>query len=55
MPFWLCEKRLTGLLRTISIQHQSLITLCCMLAGVICTIIYKQLTQQEIIVIKKTT
>lgn len=53
MPFWLCEKRLTGLLRTISVQHQILITLCCMLIAASCTIIYKQLTQPKITIANK--
>lgn len=44
MPFWLCENRLFSLLRTISLQKQILITLCCMLGTAGCTVLFKQTT-----------
>lgn len=43
MPFWLCENRLVGLLRSISLQKQMLITLGCMLITAGSTILLKQI------------
>ena len=44
MPFWLCENRFIGLLRTISLQKQIVITLCCTFIATGGTIVLKQLT-----------